>query len=140
MAKIPGKGTVLQVEIASVLTAVAQITEIDIGEQDPEVFESRTLDGGAGVGRDPTGYTSQGDSQFGIFYDPAQATHQFIAAQSQTPGTKVAGKVILVDTGSTEIAFTAAAIALGRTSVRMNDGVKTQCTIKHDGLCSYPTS
>lgn len=134
------KGTVLQLEISSVYTSVAQVIEIDIGAQDPEVFESRTLSTGPGVGKDPTGYTMQGDSSFSIFYDPAAATHQFIASNSQTPGTKVDGKFILADTNTTELTFTAAALALGQTSVRMNDGLKTQCTIKHDGLVSYPTS
>lgn len=140
MAKYPSKGVVFNVEIASTMTAVAQIIELDVGSQDPESFECRTLDGGAGVGYDPTGYVMQGDVTGTFFYDPGAATHQFIASRSQAPGTKTDCEIDLTDAGPTTLTFTAATIGLNGLAVRMNDGLKSGFTCKPDGLVTFPTS
>lgn len=140
MAKLASKGTLLKLTISATLTTVAQLIELDVGAQDPETFEIRTLDGGVPVGQQATGYTSQADISGSIFYDPAQATHQFIAANSQSPGTEVAGTITLTDGSSTTLSFTAAAIGMGQTAFRMNDGVKTSIAIKTAGLVTYPES
>lgn len=140
MAKLVSKGTALKLTISASLTTIAQMIELDVGEQDPEVFESRTLDGGVAVSKQATTYTAQGDITGTMFYDPAQATHQFIATNSQTPGTEVAGNITLTDGSSTTLDFTAATIGMGATAIRMNDGVKTGVTIKTAGLVTYPTS
>jgi hypothetical protein len=138
VAKLIGKGTNLQVTISSVLTTVAQVTDFTVGAQDPEVFESRTLDGGVAVEKQATGYTAQGDITGSLFLDTSNATHQFIATNSQAPGTTIAGKVILSD--SAELTFTAAVIGMGDTAVSMSDGLKSSFTIKTEGLVTYPTS
>lgn len=138
MAKLIGKGTNLQLTISATLTTVAQLLDFTVGAQDPEVFETRTLDGGVAVGKQATGYTAQGDITGNMFLDTSNATHQFIATNSQTPGTTVAGKVILTD--SAELTFTAAVIGMGDTAISMSDGVKTSLTIKTEGLVTYPTS
>lgn len=138
MAKLIGKGTNLQLTISSTLTTVAQVIDFTVGAQDPEVFETRTLDGGVAVGKQATGYTAQGDITGNLFLDTSNATHQFIASNSQTPGTTVAGKVILSD--SAELTFTAAAIGMGDTTVSMSDGLKAGFTVKTEGLVTYPTS
>lgn len=141
MAKLVGKGTNLQVTISATLTTIAQLIDFSVGAQDPEVFECRTLDNStAAVSKTATGYTSQGDITGTMFYDPANATHQFIAVNSQTPGTTVAGKVILTDGSSSELTFTAATIGMGDTAISMSDGVKTGLTIKTAGLVTYPES
>lgn len=138
MAKLIGKGTNLQLTISAVLTTIAQVTDFTVGAQDPEVFETRTLDGGVAVGKQATGYTAQGDITGTLFLDTSNATHQFIASNSQTPGTTVAGKVIMTD--SAELTFTAAAIGMGDTAISMSDGVKSGFTVKTEGLVTYPTS
>ena len=138
MAKLIGKGTNLQVTISSVLTTVAQVTDFTVGAQDPEVFESRTLDGGVAVEKQATGYTAQGDITGSLFLDTSNATHQFIATNSQAPGTTIAGKVILSD--AAELTFTAAVIGMGDTTVSMSDGLKSSFTIKTEGLVTYPTA
>lgn len=139
MALVKGKGTILKLTISAVLTAIAQLIELDIGAQDPETFDSKTLGGGV-FEQDATGYASQGDITGNYFYDATNATHQFIASNSLTPGTEVAGNVTMADSGSTEIDFDAAAIGVGQTSFRMNNGVVQGFTIKCADMVSYPTS
>lgn len=138
--KLICKGTVLYLEIATVMTAVTQLLDFEVGAQDPEVFETRTLDGGVAVGQQATGYTSQGDITGNVFYLPSEATQQFIASVSQDPTTEVNGKVVLTDSGSTELPFTAAAIGIGPLTVAMNDGLKSGITIKPAGLVTFPES
>lgn len=44
MAFIQGKGSVFEVEVATVLTAIAQLMSIDLPEHEAETFEADTLD------------------------------------------------------------------------------------------------
>ena len=137
MAKLIGKGTNLQLTISATLTTVAQVIDFSVGAQDPEVFECRTLDNASSaVSKTATGYTAQGDITGTMFLDTANATHQFIAINSQTPGTTVVGKVVLSD--AAELTFTAATVGMGDTAISMSDGVKTGFTIKTAGLVTYP--
>ena len=78
MAKVKCKGTVLQQEISSVFTAVAQVISIDIGETKTETWDSTSLDTGVGKTKSQTGYAEPGDVSFEIFFDPALAGHQAI--------------------------------------------------------------
>lgn len=79
MAKIVGKGTILKMEIASVLTAVAQVISIDIPEQKGETFDSDSLDNAdAGIPHTATGRTERGEIGFELFFDPALAGHTAI--------------------------------------------------------------
>ncbi|HSG60852.1 MAG TPA: hypothetical protein VLA24_05385, partial [Pseudomonadales bacterium] len=80
MTKVVSKGTVLQQEISSVFTAVAQVISIDQSGAESETFESTTLDtSGAGKEYAQTGYTEGGSLSFELFYDPALAGHQAIS-------------------------------------------------------------
>lgn len=138
MAKEPCKGTVLQLEIASVFTTIAQVIEIDVGPQKSETFDADTLDNtSAGMPKDPTGRSSQDDISVTMFYDPALATHQFLTDTIAAP-VKVDGKIIMADSGSSEATFTAAGLSFGAT-YRMNDGIKANLGIETDGLVSWPT-
>jgi len=142
MTVVPSKATVLKLTISAVLTAVAQLRTLQIGGQDPGVFDSRVL-GGDPFEQDATGFVSQGDITGDYFYDPANATHQFIAASAQTPltiGNEVAGTITMADSGTTVISFTAAAIAPGDTSFEMDNGVVQAFVIKPNSLVGLPTS
>lgn len=79
MAKIAVKGTVLEVEIATVLTAVAQLTAIQEPSVTPSVFDTTTIDqAGPGERCQPTGYTkAEGFSARG-FLDEELAPHAFL--------------------------------------------------------------
>jgi len=138
MAIIVSKGTVLEFTISSVDTAVAQVIGINVGKQQPETFDTTTLAGGVGKTKGRTGYATQDDTTAEIFYDPGQATHQFIAASVATPA-EVDGNVVLTDGSTTHLTFTAAALGIDL-GVAMNDGLKSNITIEHSGLVGFPTS
>jgi len=142
MAIVPSKATVLKLTISAVLTAIAQLRNLTIGGQDPLVFASRVL-GGDPFAQSATGYVDQADITGNYFYDPNNATHQFIAACAQTPltiGNEVAGAVTMADSGTTVIPFSAAAIAPGETTFTMEDGVVQAFVIKPESLVELPTS
>lgn len=142
MAIVPSKATVLKLTISAVLTAIAQLRNLTIGGQDPGVFVSRVLAGDP-FSQSATGFVDQSDITGDYFYDPNNATHQFIAACTQTPltiGNEVDGTVTMADTGTTVIPFTAAAIAPGDTVFTMEDGVVQSFVIKPDSLVELPTS
>lgn len=138
MAKVVSKGTVLQQEISSVFTAVAQVISIDQSGAESETFEATTLDtSGAGKEYAQTGYTEGGNLSFELFYDPALAGHQAISDLLTTPADQN-WKVIFADAGTTEYPFTGAGLGMDF-SVAMNDGLKASVNIKLDGLGTWPT-
>jgi len=138
MAVIVSKGTLLELTISAVDTAVAQVLDINVGQQAMETFDTTTLSTGVGKTSAPTGYSEQSDTTATIFYDPAQATHQFIAATIATP-VAVAGNVVLADGSTTHLAFSASGLGIDL-AVAMNDGLKSALTIKHSGLVGFPTA
>ena len=138
MAVEPCKGTVFELTISAVDTAVAQTIGINIGKQEPETFDTTVLSGGVGKTKGRTGYATQDDSDAEIFYSPAQATHQFIAASIATPA-EVGGNFVLADSSTTHLAFTAAALGLSGI-VNMADGLKGNVNVVHTGLVGWPTS
>lgn len=138
MAKVKCKGTVLQQEISSVFTAVAQVISIDIGETKTETWDSTSLDtSGAGKTKGQTGYAEPGDVSFEIFFDPALAGHQAITDLVTTPAENN-WKVIFADTGSTELPFASAGVGFGAT-VDMGDGLKASVSLETTGLPTYAT-
>lgn len=142
MAKVISKGTVLEVTISAVLTPIAQLRTFQVGGQDPGVFNANTLSGNP-FDQGGTGYSAQGDVTGDYFYDPDNSTHQFIAAQSQTPltpGNEIACNITMVDSGATDIPFSAAAIGLGDTTFEQDNGVVQAFVIKPAALVQFPTS
>ena len=137
MAKVPCKGTVLQQTISMSLTAVAQLTSIEISGSEAETWDSTTLDGGVYKTYDQTGYSEPGEVSAELFYDPALSGHQFITDQIATPADN-AMKIIYADSATTEQSFTAAGHAFGAT-VAMDNGLVGSCTWKIDGDPGWPT-
>jgi hypothetical protein len=138
MAKIKCKGTVLQQEISSTFTAVAQVISTDGPEAESETYESDTLDNTvSGIPYDETGRTEGGSLSGELFFDPVLAGHQAITDLLTTPAEQ-AWKLIFADAGLTEWAFTGAGISFGP-RVALNDGLKASFSIKLDGIPTYPT-
>lgn len=145
MAKIPGKGTVLQHTISMTLTDIAQLTDIDISGTESLTYDSTTLDGGVFKTYDPTGFSEPGTVTAGLFFDPALAGHQFITDTIGAPLDSMTGlpndlamKIIYADTATTEQSFTASGISFGATVV-MDDGVKGTATYQIDGDPGWAT-
>jgi len=138
MAKVKCKGTVLQQDIASTLTDIAQIISIELPEAENETYEADTLDNsGAGIPYELTGRTEGGSVSFEMFFDPALAGHQEFTDKLTTPADD-SYKIIFADSGTTEWAFTGSGVSLGGT-VDLADGLKANVTIKVDGIVTYPT-
>ena len=131
MAKLKGKGSVLQKTISAVLTDTAQITDIDISREGSLDFDSTTLDGVAYETKDLTGYVSPGTVKFGLFFDPALAGHQAIVTDMSVPATCV-WKIKYSDSGPSSLTFTSAGIGLDQKIVT-KDGLKGTVTLNRTG-------
>ena len=138
MAKCKVKGTVIKQTIATVLTAIAQITEFNHDGAESETYDATTIDtSGAGKEYSQTGYTEGGNFGFNMFYDPALAGHQALTDLLTTPAACVYN-ITFTDAGPATSAFTGAGIGFGFTGA-MNDGLKADVSIKITGLMGYST-
>lgn len=138
MAKQKCKGTILQQEIATVFTAVAQVISLSISGNESETVEADTLDNGnAGIPHEPTGRSEGGSVEGELFYDPALAGHQSVTDLITDP-KKCNWKVIYADTGATEVAFTSAGVGFD-VSIDSGDLLKGSFNAKVDGLPTWPT-
>lgn len=131
MAKLKGKGTVLQQTISSTLTDVAQITDIDISGEASLDFDSTTLDGVVYETKDVTGYSSPGTVKVGLLFDPALAGHQAIVSLITTPVACV-WKIKYSDAGPSSLTYTSAGVDLSQ-KIAMKDGVRATLTMNRTG-------
>jgi len=139
MAKLKGKGTVLKQTISATLTAVAQVTDIDISGEGSLDYDSTTLDGGVYETKELTGYSSPGTVKAGLFFDPALAGHSAIVAlitgvgfSPAVPQTCV-WKIEYSDTGPSSLTYTSAGVSLDQ-KISMNDGLKATLTMNRTGV------
>lgn len=137
MAKVICKGTILKQDIASTLTAVAQIETIGMSGAAGETTESRTLDGGAAITHTATGYYEPGNANFDIQYDPALAGHQAITDALVTPA-ETDWQITYADTGSTTHDFSSAGIGFDIT-VDPTNLLKASVNLKLTGDNGFPT-
>lgn len=131
MAKLKGKGTIVQQTIATVLTDIAQLIDIDLSGEKSEDFDSTTLDGVVFKTKDVTGYSDGGTVKATMFFDPALAGHQALVALITTPASCVF-KIKYSDSGPSSLTYTAAGFGLDQ-KVVMNDGVKATMTMNRSG-------
>jgi len=138
VAKVKCKGTVLQQDIATVFTAVAQVISMELNGVETETFDKTTLDTvGAGKEYGQTGYAEGGSLDGELFYDPVLAGHQAITDIVTTPADND-WKVIFADAAATELPFTSAGVGFG-IAVAMSDGLKSSFSLKLTGLPTFPT-
>jgi hypothetical protein len=131
MAKLKGKGTVLQQTISAALTDIAQLTDIDLSGEGTSGWDSTTLDGGVYETEDLTGYANGGTVKVGLLFDPALAGHQALVATISTPATCVY-KLKYSDSGPSSLTYTAASASLDQKIV-MKDGLRATFTMKRTG-------
>jgi hypothetical protein len=128
---------VLQQSIASVYTAVAQIISIDLPKFASESYEADTLDNAnAGIPHKTTGRTEGDSLGFELFLDPALTGHKALIALLTTPASQN-WKLLFSDSGPTTWPFVGCAFSMGG-KVDLKDGLKAQCSIKLDGLPTFP--
>jgi hypothetical protein len=131
MAKLKGKGTVLQQTISATLTDIAQLTDIDLSGEGTSGWDSTTLDGGVYETEDLTGYANGGNVKVGLLFDPALAGHAALVATISTPATCVY-KLKYSDAGPSSLTYTAASAQLDQKIV-MKDGLRGTFTMKRTG-------
>jgi hypothetical protein len=138
MAKLKVKGTIIKQTIASVLTAVAQITEFNHDGAESETYDATTIDtNGAGKEYSQTGYSEGGNFNFSIFYDVDLAGHQAITDLITTPADCV-WSITFTDATPATSSFTSAGVGFSFTGA-MNDGLKADVALKLTGLMGYTT-
>jgi hypothetical protein len=137
MAKLKGKGTVLETEVAAVFTAVSQLTDIGLPDMESGTMETDTLDNaGSGVPYDPTGTTEGGTLTANGFFDPALTIHKNLLALLTTPA-KRNYKLKFADGGTTTWAFAGAGLKIGG-AIGIREGTKFNLAIKLDGIPTFP--
>lgn len=136
IAKIPGKGTVLKITIASVLTAVAGVKEITAPDAEVQTYDATALDSGVGMEHLPTGYTEGGKVSFSGWFDPVLANHKAFTALLAAPALTVFN-MIFADTAGTVWPFTGT-VTKFTPKVVMTEGVSFDSEIQLNGLCTYP--
>ncbi len=137
------KGSVLKIDVATVLTAVSEVISIDHDGAENETFKFTTLDtSGSGHTYLSSGYTEPGNVNTELFFLPANAGHQQVTDHLTTPSTTAAtqldGSITFADTASTSMPFKIAGFSFG-VSIAMDDGVKASVGMKLSGLPTYAT-
>lgn len=130
MAYAPGKGTILQLEIASVFTAIAQLVNVTPPSMSVGTSETTHL---ASTWREFIGSIPDGgEITFTIEYDSADASHA--ALSSKFAGCAVENwKVLFNDAGDTEVAFSGIITGFSWDEVVIDNVVTASLTVKVSG-------
>lgn len=137
MAKVKCKGTIVKHTISAALTAIAQVTEMELTGTKSNTWDSTALDTGVFKTKEQTGYSDPGMYSLGLFYDPALVGHQFITDLIAAPADN-AMQITYADTAATTQDFTAAGVEFG-VVVAMDDGLRGSATYEIDGDPDWPT-
>lgn len=137
------KGTVLQMDVAGSLAAVAEVISIDVSGAKSETYDGTTLSQSAsGMKRLANGFSTPPDISAELFWLPANAGHQAITDEITTPtiieANQLDGKIIYADTGATEMPYKIAGIEVGQT-IAKDEGVKANVTFTLNGQPTWPT-
>lgn len=135
---IKSKGSIVQLEIASVFTEISALQSVSHQGTDVEVFEDTDYNqAAAGKTYNVTGYVEGGNVPFTRFFDPVGAIDQALTDLLTTPAV-VNWKIIWSDTAATAWAFTGILTKADVTTDKAN-GLMQDCDVKCSGLVTYPT-
>lgn len=139
MAVNTGMGTVLKATISGILTAIAQVVEVDGPEATQETKSTVNLSSTVKTFRTliPDGGTVTARVQ----YDPAGPTHQFLATAINTwPQTPAVWNIVFNDAGSGVCSFSALVTKFKPTGMNEEDNLEAELEIKITGPITWPTS
>ena len=137
MAKNKSKGVILAQEIASVFTAVAQLTSLSLTGSAALYYDSTTLDGSVPKTYDSTGYAETPEFSAEGFYDAGLSGHQSFTDLIETPAA-TNFKITHTDTGASTQTFS----TIGHKAdvvFAMEDGVKWTIGAKVTGTANWKT-
>jgi hypothetical protein len=131
MAKYTSLGTLLKLAIASVLTTVAGVRDVDFESPELELYEVDDLES-TYVEQDPSGRSKGGSVKFSMFYDPASASNTALIALYNSQ-TKTSGVYVPSDWSITWQAATAATQLFSGILVKQNRKAERGSPLIMDG-------
>lgn len=139
MNKWSSKGTLLQREIATVMTTVGGIRSIDGPDSEVQFFDGTDL--GSGVSMEDgelTGHTAPGSISGELFYDPIDPVHAKFDDDLASPN-HWDGQIVLPVTGTPLISFTGATRRF-KPKFAVNEGILADLEIKLRDLAVFPAN
>lgn len=135
MAYLKSKGCSLLIDISSTMTAIPQLTSINISGEQSETMETSTLDtSGQHKTYAPNGWTETAEVTADGLYDPDNAVHTQIETLA---GTSVATDIRVDYTDTTPTQDTYSAVSFGMDKTISNaDPVGMSITMKTSGAPS----
>ena len=135
MSVLKCKGTTVQAEVSAVLTDLAQVISFSGPGAEVETFEADYLDNtDPGIPYLPSGRVEGNSFDFELWLDPALAGHKNLTDKIDAPAVE-SFKLIFSD--ATEWAFDGIFQSLNPSGA-LADGLKASCSVKLDGIPSYP--
>ena len=140
---LASKGTILKMDVAASLTAIAEVTGIELSGAKSNTFDATLLSqSAAGEVRQATGFTTPPDVSVDLFWVPTNAGHQAITDELTTPTVAVAdqldGSITYPDSAPTALPFKIAGVEVGQTFAK-DDGVKGSVKFTLNGNPTWPT-
>jgi hypothetical protein len=131
MAIMRGKGTTFSIDVGAGLAAVSQVISITQPEGQNETFEADYLDNpNAAIPHKSTGRSEGGNAGGEVWLD--NTSHAGMMTLIKTPDTDGFSCSIGFVTGTWT--FTGAGLSFGGGSVALSDGVKSNFSVKLDGV------
>lgn len=134
MSEVRCKGTVLKLSIASVLTTIAQMTELEPPSWESKDYNSETIDqSAAGIPRQLNGYVDGGKISATFWWDPVLATHQAVLALVTPTPAKGTWEQVLTNGTPNLVDFTTAGLKLSP-KIDMGKSMAAQIEGNLDGV------
>lgn len=138
-----GKGSVYSLDVATVLTAIAEPTHISItGAKSRTMTYTNLAQSGSGDQKVANGFADNPDIVVDLFFDPADANMQAITDEILTPTTVVANQldaqITFADAAATTLPFKVAGIGIDL-DVDMEDGLTATVTHETNGQPTWAT-
>lgn len=138
--KLSAHGTLLQVNLSSVYTAVGSLMSIDFPDGEVQFFEANSLDAGATIeDGELVGQSTPGGMGGELFYDPLDVTHNVLARDHAAGGAHRDWKIVIPATGSPVVTFSGSVQSFVPKAA-LKDGLKAQLKIKLRTLATYPAA
>lgn len=128
---VKGIGTILQVQISAVYTAIPQVMNVTPPQIEMGDVETTHL-GSTGRERCAT-IIDPGTVKFDLEFNPANSVHMQLWTFAQA-GTEVNWKVILPDSGACEVGFVGFIKNFGVDAIEVGGVVKIPVTVQVTGL------
>lgn len=134
-APLPGKGTILQVSISSVFTALSNVLSVTPGEASQVTYQWEEIDS-ASVRRKGSGVLDGGELTVKCNYDPASVTQQYLIGKVGSTSVE-AFKIIYSDANAEP--FSAVVSKFAKDEITSVERVMCTFTLSCDGAPTFPT-